>query len=249
MDSTQQRQILPFHDPNRNVITAIPTGLQSAHLLSIVPQHFYTTAMWPAHSYKFHSYIIHIRADLYLVSLWDWDPGHYYFVITCGHPEQRWSETYRFLKKKWKRVGCQPLFFIPNTSDHISVCLLITVSFYPPQSVLLIWKSLHYTLVLPFSVSPSLSESHLSHSHLSNSHPLLSISASAPYPSCSTSVGMTDCWNCADSLPLHSQDLPYNRSSVAPSYPAFLCIDYPTLQEDNQWAWPDFETWWVCACV
>lgn len=26
-------------------------------------------------------------------------------------------------------------------------------------------------------------------------------------------------------------------------------IDYPTLQGDNQWAWPDFETWWVRACV
>lgn len=26
-------------------------------------------------------------------------------------------------------------------------------------------------------------------------------------------------------------------------------IDYPTFQGDNQWAWPDFETWWLRACV
>lgn len=90
-----------------------------------------------------------------------------------------------------------------------------------------------------------------SHSHLSNSYPPLSISSPAPYPSYSTSVGMTDCWNWADSPPRRLQTIPYNRNYVTPPpIPSPSArIDYPTLQGDNQWAWPDFETWWVRACV
>lgn len=49
--SAYRRWTVPFHEPNRNVMTAMPTWLQSAldlsgfgaHLLSIVPQHFYNS--------------------------------------------------------------------------------------------------------------------------------------------------------------------------------------------------------------
>lgn len=70
-----------------------------------------------------------------------------------------------------------------------------------------------------------------SHSHLSNSYPPLSISSSAPHPSYSTSVGMTDCWNWADSPPHCLQSAPYNHNYVAPDTQPLCALITPHCKE------------------
>lgn len=147
--------------------------------------------------------------------------------------------------------GVSALSFCSVIPLNISPCVCSSLLSAPPLPTPCFSYQTFFTTLSYFlypSLHPCLNPAP-SHSHLSNSYPPLSISSSAPYPSCSTSVGMTDCWNWADSLPRRLQGIPYSRNSVAPTYPASLCIDYPTLQGDNQWAWPDFETWWVRACV
>ena len=171
----------------------------------------------------------------------------------CNYIWTFWTEMER---EVWVLTDIRPCIPVP-TLKHISMCLLITPSFStssPPlrfssHSLQTFFATLSYFLYP--SLRPRLNPIP-SHSHLSNSYPPLSISSSAPYPSYSTSVGMTDCWNRADSHPQRLQSIPYNRNYFTPPPPIpspSASIDYPTLQGDNQWAWPDFETWWVRACV
>lgn len=88
--------------------------------------------------------MIHIRGDLHFLSLrlGSWP------LLFCNYiwTPWAWSEIYRFLRKKWRRVACLAFFFICKTSDYI----ITSVSFHPPHSVLLISNSLH------FSVYPSI---------------------------------------------------------------------------------------------
>ena len=123
-------------------------------------------------------------------------------------------------REVWVLTDIRPCIPVP-TLKHISMCLLITPSFStssPPlrfssHSLQTFFATLSYFLYP--SLRPRLNPIP-SHSHLSNSYPPLSISSSAPYPSYSTSVGMTDCWNWADSHPQRLQSIPYNRNYVTP---------------------------------
>lgn len=153
-------------------------------------------------------------------------------------------------------VICSLCLISPSLLWNISPCVCSSLLLSSPSPPLLFFSHSLQTFfaTLSYFLYPSLHprlNPIPSHSHLSNSYPPLSISSPAPYPSYSTSVGMTDCWNWADSPPRRLQTIPYNRNYVTPPpIPSPSArIDYPTLQGDNQWAWPDFETWWVRACV
>ncbi len=152
--------------------------------------------------------------------LWRWDPGHHHFVITFGHwGEMEWEVEAPTEKTRWwGGVTCslRPilLLVIPHNISP-SVCsspLCQKRSLLFSHSLLFISNFLHHIVFISASISPPRLNPIPSHSHLSNSYPLLSIS-SAPYPSYSASVGMTDCWNWADSPPAKH---PFTAATVSP---------------------------------
>lgn len=133
-----------------------------------------------------------------------------------------------------------PYLSVRNTSSHISTCRFIIFSVSTSPSPLLrpplvpCFSYQTFFTTLSYFLYPSLCpclNPIPSHSHLSNSYPPLSISSSAPYPSYSTSVGMTDCWNWADSPPRCLQSIPYNHNYVAPDTQRLRALITPHCKE------------------
>lgn len=164
-------------------------------------------------------------------SVWGWDPGHHHSAITLG-PGRDWGDVW-------------PVTWLKISSPSLSPCVnssLLSAPSSPPFHIKLFFPPQHHLPSDTCSISFSPFKPQPSSIHL-----LLS---SAPYPSCSTFVAVTDCRDWDYSLAkAHKLGTPTHSPSHLATRPSLPRIDYPTFQGDNQWAWPDFETWWLRACV
>lgn len=166
-----------------------------------------------------------------LYSVWGWDTGHHHSAITLV-PGWDWRDIW-------------PFHLVEDIITHsVAMCQLVTsvitfLSFLSYQSIFFSFPQRQSdTCSISFSpFKPQLSTIHL-------------FLSSGPYPSSSTSAAMTECqdWevSLAKACKLHT--LTHSPFQIA-TQPSFLRIDYPTFQEDNQWAWSAFETRWLRACV
>lgn len=210
-------------------------------------------------SYRSQIQVIYCKSRYFIFhrELWGWESGHHHFVITFQHFKQRWHKRYRFKQRDdvWGGEGgviCSfwPCLSIRDAVLHISICLVIIPSVSTPPCFAYQTFFCH-TVLLSFC-------NHLSVPvwipfHLIVTSQTLTLHYPSPPPPPIHPILLLLAWLIAETGPILCRAAckvsPATTTVSPPLASPPTRIDYPTLQGDNQWAWPDFETWWVRACV